>query len=141
MSEVMPVRGVVVGHGGLAAGLIDAVRQIVGDPGDGLVALSNAGRAPETVLEDIRRTVEGSPAIVFVDLPSGSCAIAARRYTREATGVPVVCGVNLPMLLDFATHRDMPVEALVERLVERGRAAIVAPASRESHGDPAVSRR
>ena len=36
----------------------------------------------------------------------------------------MVCGVNLPILLDFVFHRDMPLDELVPRLLEKGRSGI-----------------
>ena len=36
----------------------------------------------------------------------------------------MVCGVNLPILLDFVFHRDVPLDELVTRLVEKGREGI-----------------
>lgn len=135
------VRGIVVGHGNLAAGLVDAVRQIIGEQGDALVSVSNSGRSPESVLEELRAHAERGPAIIFTDLPSGSCAFAARRLGLESGTVPVVCGVNLPLLLDFATHRELPLADLLPRIMERGRTSIVGtpPRNPESHGDRAVS--
>jgi mannose/fructose-specific phosphotransferase system component IIA len=64
------------------------------------------------------------PAIVFADLRTGSCGIAAAYCCRNGERRAVVCGVNLPMLLDFVFHRDLPLDELVERLVDKGRDAI-----------------
>jgi mannose/fructose-specific phosphotransferase system component IIA len=79
-----PLTGVVISHAGLASALVEAVQAIVGDAGP-LVAVSNVG---------------------------GSCLHAALTELRNRDDVAVVAGVNLPMLLDFAFHREMgPMDA------------------------------
>ena len=119
-----PVRGVIVAHSTLAAGLAAAARQISGMAEGDLVALSNEGQGPQGVAGAVLDALGDGPGIIFTDLVSGSCNFAARKVagTRGETGV--VCGVNLAILVDFAFHREMPVAELVERLVEKGRSGI-----------------
>ncbi|MGD2217555.1 MAG: hypothetical protein PVJ64_12445 [Gemmatimonadales bacterium] len=112
MSEV---RGILVGHGKLADGMLDAVAGITGSH-DGLTPVDNASMTPEALEEHVESLVCGGQSVVFVDLPSGSCAFAARRLQYRHPGVAVVCGVNLPLLLDFVFHRDLPLQEIVERL-------------------------
>ena len=45
----MGARGVVVGHGAMAVGMVDAVRRIAGIGEDGLVALSNDDKGPDAL--------------------------------------------------------------------------------------------
>lgn len=124
MSESGHVRGVVVGHGGLAEGLVDAVRQITGVDGDTIAAVSNRGLGPEGLRERLEEAIGTGPALVFVDLRMGSCGMAARRIARERPDTAVLFGVNLPQLLDFVNHRDLPLQEIVARALERGRSAI-----------------
>ncbi|HZD04340.1 MAG TPA: hypothetical protein VE173_05470 [Longimicrobiales bacterium] len=120
MSDRPAVRGILFAHGRMAEGMVDAVRQISGAGEDALVALSNDGRAPRESLEAIERIAAGAPVIVFTDLLAGSCATAACLSGREHPERAVICGVNLPMLLDFVFHREMAVADLVERLLSKG---------------------
>jgi mannose/fructose-specific phosphotransferase system component IIA len=117
------IRGVVVAHGAMASGLVDAVRHICGLEESDLVPISNRSLAPDALLQRIREEIRG-PTIVFTDMQTGSCGMAARRFCAEELGTPVVTGVNLPLLLEFATHRDLPIDELLERLVARGRDGI-----------------
>jgi mannose/fructose-specific phosphotransferase system component IIA len=140
MSEVPAVRGILLGHGGMARGLADAVQQITGVGEDVLVPLTNKGLSPEALAEQVRTQVGGQPAIVFTDLQSGSCGFVARRLAQQDAHIAVISGVNLALLLEFVMHRELPLEQLVPRLLEKGRASIgCAPAGLESHGDRAVS--
>lgn len=132
MNEGLPVRGIVVGHGDMARGLVDAVGRIAGGSVGGLVALSNEGKGPERLRSELDTAAGEGPAVVFVDLESGSCGVAAAHACRGGAQRVVVCGVNLPMLLDFVFHRDLPLPELVERLVEKGREAIGAAPHRAS---------
>ena len=140
MSDDAPkagARGVVVGHGAMAAGMVDAVRRIAGVGDDVLVSVSNEGKGPDALKQELAGIVGNGPVVVFTDMHAGSCAVAARVACRAGPQSAVVCGVNLPMLLDFVFHREVPLPELVEKLVREGRAAITA---HPPHADRPVSR-
>ncbi len=120
------VRGIVIGHGLMAAGIVDAVRQITGLEEEALLPLSNRGLSPDALIAAVRELlVPGVSTILFTDLQSGSCAVAARRLTHQLPDTAVVCGANLPLLLEFAMGRNEPIDALIEKLVDRGRTSIM----------------
>ena len=134
------VRGLIVAHSSLAEGMAAAVRQIAGVDEEVLSTLSNEGRGPEGLLEALRTAVGDVPVVLFTDLNSGSCAFAARRIAIERPDTGIICGVNLPVLLDFVFHRDLPLQELVERLVEKGRGGISGSCTQGgSRADRAVS--
>ncbi len=124
MNEAEAALGVVVGHGALAQGLVDAAQRITGGIADCLAPLSNDGKNPEQLKSELEGMVGDSRSIVFVDLQSGSCGMAALACCRDSTRRVVVSGVNLPMLLEFVFDRALPFEQLVPRLLESGRASI-----------------
>lgn len=135
MSEV---RGVLVTHGAMAQGMIDAVRRISGAPEDALVALSNDGCSPETLRELIGGALGDGPVIVFTDLGAGSCTLAARLSCADRGRVAVISGVNLPMLLDFVFQRSLPVAELAERLAVKGRDGVRILTAPKPHVDRPV---
>jgi mannose PTS system EIIA component len=115
--------------------------QICGVGEEALATISNEGRGPEGLLDRFAKAVGDAPVIIFTDLGSGSCALAARKLAIEPSDTGIVCGVNLPMLLDFVFHRDLPLQALVERLVEKGRGGISGACTEEGvRADRALSR-
>lgn len=122
MSSV--ARAIVAGHGEFAAGLVSAVEQITGR-GDQFLPLAITGLGAEDIERMLRdRMVETGIRVVFTDLQAGSCTMAARRVLRGMTEAVVVCGTNLPLLLDFVFNdRATPSEA-ARHAAERGRAAI-----------------
>ena len=125
MSDTAPLaQGIVVAHGAMAQGIIDAVRRIAGDSADALTPLSNEGLGPTELRESLEDLSRSGPTVVFADLLSGSCGMAALATCRDDHRRAVVCGVNLPVLLDFVFHRDLPLEELVPRLVAKGREGI-----------------
>jgi len=126
MSE--PLKGVVVSHAGLAQSLVAAAETISGVPG-ALVPVSNEGCDGGSLKARIGEAIGAGPALVFVDLPGGSCLTGAVRIARDqGHGVAVVTGVNLAMLLDFVFHRDLtPAEAAERARDAGGRAIRIAP--------------
>jgi mannose PTS system EIIA component len=143
MSETrQAVRGVLLGHGGMPEGMVDAVRHITGCDADVLMPVSNRGMSPDSLAAEVHRLVGEGPAIVFTDLPSGSCGFVARRLTHTVPRLAVVSGVNLPVLVEFVMNRTLSLEALVPRLLSKGRASIgCSPADLDDHERRAVSHR
>lgn len=121
MSGEPETAGVVVAHADLAEALLRAVEEISGTRGE-LEAVSNRGCSPGDLEQRVEDAVGGGPAVIFVDLGSGSCAHVARRVGRRIGGVVVATGVNLPLLLDFVFHRRTPLPELAGRLREKARA-------------------
>jgi len=117
------LRGVVVCHAKLAEALIEAAEQITGVRG-ALVPVSNTDCDRGTLEERVAQAVNGRPAVVFVDLASGSCLFAVLNRMREAAGVKVVTGVNLAMLVDFLFRRSLPASEAAARAAAAGGKAI-----------------
>lgn len=101
---------VVVSHGPLAEGLKGAAEMIVG-PQERFLAI---GMDPAADLDRLREQIEAAAAeaavgdetgvLVLVDLMGGSPANASAYLA--ASGTDVICGVNLPMLLEVLTTRE-----------------------------------
>jgi mannose/fructose-specific phosphotransferase system component IIA len=141
MSSGTPIRAVLLGHGGMPEGMVDAVRSITGCDNDALVPLTNRGKAPEAMAAEVSAALGADGGIVFTDLQSGSCGFVARRLQHASPDVVVISGVNLPLLVDFVMNRSLPVAELVPRLLGKGRASIgCAPANLEHDEHRPVSR-
>jgi mannose/fructose-specific phosphotransferase system component IIA len=124
MSEEL--RGVVVCHGALAGALVQAAEQISG-LGGALIPVSNIGCDRETLEERVLAAVDGRPAVVFVDLASGSCLFAVLKRLRTEQLVKVVTGVNLAMLVDFVFHRSLSPAEAATRAAAAGEKSIRIP--------------
>jgi len=124
MSEEL--RGVVVCHGALAGALVHAAEQISG-LGGALVPVSNTGCDRDTLEDRVFAAVDGHPAVVFVDLASGSCLFAVLKRLRSEQLVKVVTGVNLAMLVDFVFHRSLSPAEAASRAAAAGEKSIRIP--------------
>ncbi len=131
MNEVERVRGILLSHGRLAEGMVDAVQRIAGLEEGVLVAMSNDGQSPQGLADLVDALVGGEPVVIFTDLGTGSCALTAQLTCRNHGRRAVVFGMNLPMLLDFVFHRELPLTRLVPRLLEKGKEGV------KSAGPPA----
>jgi mannose/fructose-specific phosphotransferase system component IIA len=117
--------GIVFAHAEVGNAFVGAVQSIAGDQ-HGLVAVSNTGCDRAALVARLDAAIGGKPAVVFADMPGGSCAFGAASYARDHGNIAVVTGVNLAMLLDFAFHRDLTPAAAAARASQTGRGAITA---------------
>jgi len=104
------VKLVVVCHGALAEGLLNAMELIAGTQEE-VVAL----RLEETdSIDDLEARVEaavqerqaGQEVLILVDLFGASPFNVSSRVAMRNAGVEVITGVNLPMLLETALGRE-----------------------------------
>lgn len=110
---------VVVSHGPLAEAIKSAAEMIVG-PQERFLAL---GMNPAADLDRLREQIESAATevaagdiagvLVLVDLMGGSPANASAYLANS--GTTVLCGVNLPMLLEVLTTRE---RASIQELTE-----------------------
>ena len=124
------INGLVITHGDVGRELVRVVEMILG-PVEGLTALTNAGKSVQDLTAEIGGFLaaldsgESNGILLFIDDFGGSCANAAQLALAGRSGDLVLTGVNLAMLLDFATWREsMAAGELSRRLVEKGRDAI-----------------
>ena len=118
-----PLRGVIVSHSAVAQALVSAVASITG-LGDSLVAVSNDGCDLGALFRSLEQAVGPGPAVLFIDLPGGSCLTGAASFARGRPDLAYVTGVNLAMLLDFVFHRAVSPAEAARRAAEAGGRAI-----------------
>ena len=117
------LRGIIVTHAAVAQALVAAVGAITGVQ-DALTGVSNEGCGTAELGERLRTAIGEGPAVLFVDLPGGSCFTSSVRYARQHAEIAVVTGVNLAMLVDFVFHRDISPADAARRAVDAGAKAI-----------------
>jgi PTS system mannose-specific IIA component len=119
---------VVVSHGPLADGLKAAAEMIVGPQSQ----FRSVGMDHAADLDQLRSQIEAAVqdvggtqnSVVLVDVMGGSPSNASAYLAVK--GTPVVCGVNLPMLLEVLMARDDTTpRALAERALEAGKESIL----------------
>jgi mannose/fructose-specific phosphotransferase system component IIA len=121
MSE--PLSGIVLAHADVAAAFVAAVQAIAGSD-HGLEPVSNSGCDRAALSARLDTAIAGRAALIFADMPGGSCAFSAAAYARGHGRVRVVTGVNLAMLLDFAFHRGQPLDEAAVRAMDTGRSSV-----------------
>lgn len=105
-----PVGIVVVGHGRIAAEMVDTLTSVVGD----LEAVEGVACTPTDdqvavrarVLAAIGRVDRGAGVVVFTDMLGDTASNVSLDIARGRRDVEVVAGVNMPMLMKVATARS-----------------------------------
>lgn len=120
---------VVVSHGTMAEGMMDAARMIVGS----MENVATVGLQESDAVEDLMERIEvalsevnkGEGALILVDAFGASPFNASARLAMNRKDVEVVTGMNLPMLLELAVQREgQDLEAVTQIALETGAASI-----------------
>jgi len=120
---------VVAAHGQLATALLKSAEGIVGSiPRVAAVDISDSDtrQSIEAKIEKALRRVAADGSVLFLtDIFGASAGNLARQFVSRYD-LRIVAGVNLPMLLEVATHRDEEnVDKLSRRVEKTGKVAVL----------------
>ena len=122
------IGGVVVSHGQLANELLSAAEMVVG-PLEHIIAVSigwhdDVEMARDEIARALSQVDQGSGVIVMTDMFGGTPTNISAMFLKE-NEVEIVTGVNLPMIIKFATiDKDLTLIELAKDLEEQGKQAI-----------------
>jgi PTS system mannose-specific IIA component len=116
---------VLVTHGSLARAFVAALEHVVGPQKNIATVCIEADDDMEArrreILDAVRAVNTGSGVVLMTDMFGGTPSNLAISVMNEAS-VEVVAGVNLPMLIKFASLRDgSSLSSLVVAIQEAGR--------------------
>jgi PTS system mannose-specific IIA component len=116
---------VLVTHGSLARAFVAALEHVVGPQKNVAAVCIEADDDMEArrreILDAVRAVNTGSGVVLMTDMFGGTPSNLAISVMNEAN-VEVIAGVNLPMLIKFASLRDgSPLSSLVIAVQEAGR--------------------
>jgi mannose/fructose-specific phosphotransferase system component IIA len=108
---------VIVSHRGVGESLCSQAQMILGcDMNVSVISIAEIAD-PESSLEEITRTLEAltdpSGALILTDLPGATPHNLALK-AAEGRDLPIVSGLNLPMLLKVANREDKSAAELAE---------------------------
>ncbi len=123
---------VVVTHGSLGEALLDAVRIVMGELPDRLVAVSidltqNVDKLRSKLSSAIASVDENDGILVLTDMFGGTPSNLSYSFLEEGR-IEVISGVNLPVLIKALTLRkrkkNLPLPAMAREIEECGKKSI-----------------
>lgn len=122
------VGAVIVSHGRLANELLAAAETVIGDL-ENVAAVSigwhdDVEAAKDEIDRAIKGVSRGSGVLLMTDMFGGTPTNISAMFLEEGV-VEIVTGVNLPMVVKFATHSEnADLAELAKEVEEQGRASI-----------------
>ena len=119
----------IVTHGEFGAYMVEAAESIVGrQEGVRVVAISSRQSIPE-VRERVGRALAalggGDGVILFTDMPGGTPGNVSFTLIKDLSGVEMISGVNLYMLVSAFSHRSgCALSELVLKVLSDGQKSI-----------------
>lgn len=119
---------IIVTHGKLAQALLETAEMIMGSQEYIGTIVFEAGQDVSNLQEKIQQMLCKMPkndeALILVDLRGGSPYNAAAMVAMTMPKVKIVTGVNLPMLLEILSNRDLDAAALSQQAVTAGQVGV-----------------
>lgn len=128
VNTMKKIGGVVVSHGQLATELLSAAETVIG-PVEHILAVSigwhdDVDMAKDEIERALKQVDQGSGVIVMTDMFGGTPTNISAMFLKE-NEVEIVTGVNLPMIIKFATSDRLgKLNELAKEIEEQGKQSI-----------------
>jgi len=122
---------VLVSHGSMAEGMLEAIRMITGVTDQleavGLKEEDSPEELMDRIQESVNRVNTGDGVILFADLFGATPFNASARLAMmHGEGFEVICGMNLPMMLELVMQREGETFlSLIEIAIENGKNGVL----------------
>lgn len=120
---------IVISHGHFAVEALNSAEMIIGKqefveavslmPGEALEGLK------KKIEESIKNLKECSQIFILFDIYGGTPSNASMNFAVRRDDIKVISGLNIPMLIEFFTHRELPAGELARRIIDLGRESIM----------------
>lgn len=125
------IRVLITSHGGMAKGMVESVRMLVGEQ-EHLDVVTFEEEMGTDELEERYREVLGDASddrqhLVFCDIMGGSPFNVVSRFSYKNDNIAVIYGMNLPLVIEAlmgSTSSDVTLDELVADLVEKAGSSI-----------------
>lgn len=114
---------IITGHGKFGSGLKSSLNLIVGDYEFIKVADFTQDKNPEKLKEEINYLVKScldKKIYIFTDLGGGTPHKVSSELALENRNIEVLCGTNLPMLVESAMMISLDYELDIDLIKEMG---------------------
>ncbi len=125
----MSVSFIILTHRDIGQQMVNVVEETLGVKCPSMTALSiypNQSIEQSIGQVDLHRAAfdEGDGMIIFTDLYGATPGNIACQLL-ELPSIKVITGVNLPMLLKAQSYAELPLDELVEKVIEGGKQGII----------------
>ncbi|KAE9525845.1 PTS galactosamine/N-acetylgalactosamine transporter subunit IIA [Testudinibacter aquarius] len=123
---------ILTGHGEFATGLADSLQMIAGNqthfqaiPFKQNASLHEFEKSLEHAIDVLLEETDG--VVIFTDILGGTPFKTAISVTQKVENIEVLCGTNLPMLIEIAMARDFEssVSELAQQAIGIGKETIL----------------
>jgi len=128
MSEIKKIGGVIVSHGRVANELLAAAETIVGSLSH-IAAVSigwhdDVELAKDEISRAVKQVSQGNGVLLLTDMFGGTPTNISAMFLKQDE-IEIVTGVNLPMVIKFASQtREMTLTEMAELVEEQGKQSI-----------------
>jgi PTS system mannose-specific IIA component len=119
------IGGIIVSHGKLAEELLNALTIILGETVN-IEAISigwydDVEASKKKINESLKKVDQKSGVLIFTDMFGGTPSNLSFSFLKD-NQVEIITGVNLPMLIKFASlQRSNSLQEVAKRVVEQGK--------------------